>query len=233
MPWPEIRRLNNQRGGKMKNEKSGKTLFIGATICVVIASLVLAFISNEKQIRVYNIIQAAAIILLVFVTMFYAIQTKTQAYLTKQIIEEEQKKRLADFGERRIKETLRPLGEYLMMIDVLLGEQKVDFKSLNEEINKFIMLHFKNGYMLTKQLNKDILKFRSQINSDVSDLRKRIEYNDIKQAANELRKEMKSRVNEMIEKLRKETRDISIKIKKTYGYYTDEKIDDLDRKKSD
>lgn len=175
-----------------------------------------------------KIIQAELIVILVFVTIFYAIQTQRLVEQEKISLEDEKMKRCADFGERRIEETLRPLGEHLIMIDVLLGEANVDFESLNDEINKFIVLHFKNGYMLTRQLNKDILKFRTQINSDVSDLRKRIEYNDIKQAANELREEMKSRINEMIDKLRKESRDISIQIKKTYGYYSDEKIEDLE-----
>jgi uncharacterized protein YacL len=109
----------------MKNIWTGKGLAIIGLIIAVIVSVILWFICPEQQERVNNIIQAAAIIALVFVTMFYAIQTKNQAYLTKQIIEEEQKKRVADFGERRIKETLRPLGEYLMMIDVLLGKKRL------------------------------------------------------------------------------------------------------------
>jgi hypothetical protein len=71
-------------------------------ICLVLFFIFAAPVLIIKGIGISDKIQAMAIIGLIFITAFYAIQTQ-------KLVEEERKKRYAEFGMQRIQKFLRPL----------------------------------------------------------------------------------------------------------------------------
>lgn len=191
-------------------------------ICILFIVLWLVacfFIYSQTEIDISNKIQSWAIVTLVFVTIYYAIQTQ-------RIVNEEKKRRIAEFGERRVKEVLYPLGEILLeLVDTLSASPK-DLVEINEKFKSFDKLHFERAYMLTKQLNEYIVEFRKEFKLLLKSFKivKNLEEDRI------MEKHINSMLEEAIYKLNKETRSITIKIKKTYGYYSNEKIKDIESK---
>jgi len=144
--WPEIEGLN-----EMKKER----LFIFWLLAIIIASVLLIFLKPQETIN--NIIQAIAIITLIFVTWVYAKRTKDLVDQEKISLEEEKKKRDAEFWARAIEEFyivfLDKVKEYLEVFWPLKDlNQKI---SLRNEISKLIGV---KGYMISKETKKRILE---------------------------------------------------------------------------
>jgi len=135
----------------MKKER----LFIFWLLAIIVASVLLIFLKPQETIN--NIIQAIAIITLIFVTWVYAKRTKDLVDQEKISLEEEKKKRDAEFWARAIEEF------YIVFIDkvkkyleVFWSLEDLDQKiSLRNEISRLIA---EKGYMISKETKKRILE---------------------------------------------------------------------------
>jgi hypothetical protein len=80
-------------------------VLIGVAVFIVIN--IAFFLLNDNQIN--NSIQATAVIGLILVTWFYAIQTQKLVEEEKKSLDEEKEKRRAEYGEKRIEYFMNPL----------------------------------------------------------------------------------------------------------------------------
>ncbi|MBE3143931.1 MAG: hypothetical protein IMZ61_08410 [Planctomycetes bacterium] len=78
-----------------------------ASLAVWAALIFIVLLVGKMQLG--DRIQAASVITLVFITWFYAIQTQALVKEERRALEEEMKKRQAEYGEKRIKDFLNPL----------------------------------------------------------------------------------------------------------------------------
>ncbi len=147
---PDVEGLGLEAG--MKNIwKENKCLIFFWFLTVVIISVLLLFL---KCAAINNIVQAIAITTLVFVTWFYAKQTKRQAEETKRLVEEGKKKNIADFWEKRINEFYEPFVKYMNDIKDELHKEIVDTDRMNK-LRKDSKYHFwRKQYMTSKATAK-------------------------------------------------------------------------------
>jgi len=79
-------------------------------LCLLIIALVSIILWNiEAQGKISNMIQAGAIIALVFFTLFYAIQTQRLVEKQEKSIIEERKRRDAEFADRKLQDFFSPM----------------------------------------------------------------------------------------------------------------------------
>jgi hypothetical protein len=117
-------------------------ILIGITVWVAIMALVFT-----RRMSLSNRIQAMSVITLVFITLFYSVQTQRLVKEQRATLEEERKRQNAEFGMQRIQWFLRPLLERLKNLK--------DVVSLIAEASKnHLQLDFKNVQGL----------FRAQLN---------------------------------------------------------------------
>jgi hypothetical protein len=102
-------------------------LWVGSVLTVSIAG----------TIHLSDRIQAASMITLVFITWFYAVQTQALVKEQRRSLEEEKKKRVADFGEKRISELLVPLNVQLgaFQYRTLQYFEEMDNRSFDEYVS--------------------------------------------------------------------------------------------------
>jgi len=136
--------------------KENKNLLFLWLSIIIIVSLLLIFLKPSEKLN--NIIQAIAIITLVFITGFYANQTQKLVEQEKISLEEEKKKRDADFWEKRINEFYKPFTETLNDIRDALHEKEKDPKKLNKLKRDFKYLSWQKGYMIPKETYKKMMK---------------------------------------------------------------------------
>ncbi len=89
--------------------KAHRRLLAGVSAWALIIGVVL----SQSGMSLSDRIQAIAIITLVFITWFYAVQTQALVREERRALEEEKKRRSAEFGERKITILLGPLSEKL------------------------------------------------------------------------------------------------------------------------
>lgn len=191
----------------MKKER----LFIFWLLAIIIASVLLIFLKPQQTIN--NVIQAIAIITLVFVTWVYSKRTKDLVEQEKNSLEEEKKKRYAEFGERRNNELLYPLGWLLIKLSAQLKLGPPNIEKAEKILFEFMKLHYKNAYLSTKKLNSNILKFRDELKKE------------LEKAKSFENKELLSwkdkalvKVDEIHKKIDKEFNIIMKHLRKTYRY---------------
>jgi len=106
---------------------------LGAIIFVLV--LILLFSEMDK------IIQSELIVILVFITLYYAIQTR-------RLVEEEKRKTIADFAERRLQDFHLPLKHSFIMLHVLLNHPDIFLDSVSTFNSELVKLFFKYDYMV-------------------------------------------------------------------------------------
>jgi len=155
--WPEIEGLNK---GGLKMRKGWLIFFWLLTIIIV--SILLIFIKANG--KTSNIIQAIALITLVFVTWIYARQTQELVQQEKISLFEETKKRHADFCEKNLQEFYMPLQYRLNNLNLLFKESsnlselqcfsdyaKENYKVITDVLEKY-------GYLAHQDFGKSIDK---------------------------------------------------------------------------
>jgi len=209
------------------------------TICLLIIGAVSLFLwCIESQEKLSNIVQADAIIALVFVTLFYARQTQKlvehekasleqQKALIKQeklFLDEEKNKRIAEFGEKRIEKSLIPLLEKLEILEESLNEMKFDMQNANEirdmerKFNDFDDFRKKKSYMATHSLTQELINFRRQIKRGwitgdaIRTRNERVNWRD----------DFLRKTRQIMLSVGREYRSIMIHLRKTYGYFSGE-----------
>lgn len=104
--------------------KENKGLIILAFIWILVSIVVLVLLCPETS----EMIQAEAIATLVFVTIFYAVQTHRLVEKQEKSTTEERKRRDAEFADRKLQEFLSPMIFNLVLLEFTL----TDMKSLAE-----------------------------------------------------------------------------------------------------
>ncbi len=136
--WPEIEGLN-----KMKKER----IFIFWLLAIIIALVLLVFLKPQETIS--NIIQAIAIITLIFVTWVYAKRTKDLVDQEKFSLEEQKKKRIIDFWEKRITEFYKPFIDKLDKLKITMNKRSIDGKKVIDEIDDLRDFFKEKKYMIS------------------------------------------------------------------------------------
>jgi hypothetical protein len=155
-----------------------------------------------------QIVQAEAIVALVFVTIFYAIKTD-------RLVEEGQKKRMADFMEKRINDFYIPcIEKMLSLVDpfkMLDATSDRDYQSkVAVKMHELLGLYNSKIYMLSDETSLKIAEWL-MVNYQKDFIR--LSDKD-KDAINKLKNEIAS----ILDMLEKEKDEIADQIKKIYGY---------------
>lgn len=125
-------------------------------LTIIIVSILLVFLGAKG--KTSSTIQAIAIITLLFITWFYAKQTQRLVEQQKISLEEDRKKREADFGERIVKEYFMPMMTRCTRLEGTL-KSITDLSKLNDSIaqvvdliNEMTPLIEKYGFLGPKKL---------------------------------------------------------------------------------
>jgi hypothetical protein len=189
---------------------------------MVVVSLFLWFLKPEEKIN--NIIQAIAIVTLVFITWFYARQTRELVKQEERAIEEEKENRYAEYAERRLQELFRPLIWHLIELVTIYKKAGIpDTIEADKIFSDFVRLHFDKGYMASRTLNKRILKYREELDKAMYELKKTKTHKSLEK----WRKEILNKTEEMRDQIMEESRLIVISLKEAYGYLTKEEMQEV------
>ena len=198
---------------------------------LIIIGLIWIIVSIPSLIFLYpqidQMIQAEAIVTLVFVTIFYAIQTQN-------LVKEEKKKRGAEFGRIRIEDFLHVLKVELNHMEEKLNRMKTIDSGSNSEIfsvkanfEPITNLLNKRDYLSTKVLNKALWLFKK----DVDESWIKQENWEKPESRAIWRDELLKRVKTIMKLVEKERKDIISHIRKTYGYSVDETVEKAEKSK--
>lgn len=191
----------------MKKER----LFIFWFMAIIIASVLLVFLKPQETIN--NIIQAIAIITLVFVTWVYAKRTKDLVEQEKISLEEQKKKRTIDFWEKRINEFYKPFIDKLNTMRREINKDTVD-KKITENILKDVEdFYWKRRYMISIDTFKKIDELHTKLfiaSIDIAQLS-----ND---EAEKLLKDFRMAESKVRDIIIMEWENIENSIRKFYGY---------------
>ena len=192
--------------------KENKDLIILVFIWILASIFVLILLCPQID----EMIQAEAIITLVFVTIFYAIQTQKLVKQEKISLEEEKKRRTVDFWQSRLIEFFLPLRINLQKLQEIVMEfRPFSSDEFSKTLSEFIELMSK-AYMLSPELNNSLISF---LNMFKFQKREKVEEAE-KYAINEQSEELLKKVNI-------EIRIFEYKINEIYGFKIDRKLQDL------
>jgi len=176
----------------MKNVwKENKSLIILVFIGILVLISVYILLYPEKD----KIIQAELIVILVSITLFYAIQTQ-------RIVKEEKKKNTADFWEKRLVEFYKPFIDKLNNMKDAVHKKPINKDRIFEIYKNTTHLIWKRDYMISEKTCKkieklNILLFETQNYGEGDSLK---EFNDLEK---EVRKIILNEWNETKDALRK------------------------------
>jgi len=192
---PEIEGLN-----KMKKER----IFIFWLLAIIIALVLLVFLKPQETIS--NIIQAIAIITLIFVTWVYAKRTKDLVDQEKFSLEEQKKKRIIDFWKKRITEFYKPFIDKLDKLKITMNKRSIDGKKVIDEIDDLRDFFKEKKYMIS------ILK------SNEIELLQDAFWDALLSGRDESMEFYKLKENEIRKIIQNDWDDIDKSIRKFYGY---------------
>jgi len=168
-----------------------------------------------------NIIQADAIIALVFITGFYAKQTRELVEQEQLSLKEEKKKRVADFWEGRLKEFYLPLNFIILKLQAAIKVKPIPFYEITKITGEAINL-LNKGYLITVEFSKSETPFLKQFTDFSSSLLIFIVKGSVPE---------EGWINETLEKsedlrkiIEKEKKIIEYKINEVYGFNIDEEL---------
>jgi hypothetical protein len=105
-----------------------------------------------------EMIQAEAIITLVFVTWFYAKQTQKQTKFSKSLLDEQKLKRGLEFNERRLQFFYNPFLEHLDEVFEIFEEKRIrEIRDVLEKPRRKIF--WPHYFMLQKETREMVSKF--------------------------------------------------------------------------
>ena len=115
-------------------------------------------IYKQAEIQITDKIQAWAIVTLIFVTIFYAIQTQRLVQQGKISLKDQIKKRNADYGEKLLQNFFLPLIFKFIDLEAIikkipgLSELNNKIRPAVEIVNEITGLYKKYGYIATKEM---------------------------------------------------------------------------------
>jgi len=188
-----------------------KDLIIIGLIWFIISIPVLIFLCPQID----QMIQAEAIVTLVFVTIFYAIQTQKLVKQEKISLDEEKKRRTVDFWQSRLTEFFIPLKINLQKLQKVVKFEPFSSDEFSKIISEFIELMSK-AYMLSSEMNNALISFTSMFKFQRRDkVEEGEKYAIIEQSV------------ELLKKVNIEIRIFEYKINEIYGFKIDKKLKDF------
>lgn len=176
-------------------------------LAIIVISVLLWFLKPQETIN--NIIQAIAIVTLVFVTLFYAKRTEDLVKQEEKVLEEEKKKRIADFAEKRLHNFYLPLQVYLKQMIEILKLKPISIKFLDENILQIKKAFSQYGYMLSKDSAYAFISWQNVI-LKISNI------NSEEKKKEKWKEELLIEIDKLLKNLRKE---IDAYKKKIYEFY--------------
>ncbi len=173
-------------------------------------------IYKQTDLLISDKIQALAIVTLIFVTIFYAIQTQRLVKQEKISLEEQKKKNHADFWERKLKEYFLPVRIALMDFIGLLSIKALPSDEIKKEVLKISDL-FAKAIMMSKEtmdslnsLMDEFLNFKHLKEKGISE-EKWID-------------DTRKKIMDLIKQNEVEIVMVEGKIREVYSFYIDEKM---------
>jgi hypothetical protein len=188
-------------------------------------ALIIAVVLSQSGMSLSNRIQGIAIITLVFITWFYAVQTQALVKEERRALEEEKKRRSAEFGERKIMVLLGPLSEKLKDYYYCYTEpffEEADKPQLRKRLSKAREgLHPVEGFFrVNMHMASDELRIRLEV--FFSDVRGTL-WNSLgwtNEKIEDYLQEKRSELETLIEMIETEIEQITAHIQSTYGIST-------------
>lgn len=129
-------------------------LIIFCILLIICVSLLLWFLKPQDKLS--SIVQADAIIALVFVTLFYAGQTQELVKQEKAALDDQKSKRRADYGEKKIKEFYNPLKYQIHKLKNTIIVQPNLYKPIILLHRDILKLGSDHGYLVKKE-NEEVI----------------------------------------------------------------------------
>ncbi len=178
----------------------------------ILASYVILFILSLKT---NDRVEAWAIVTLVFVTIYYAIQTKRLVKQEKISLEDAKEKRSADFWQQRLNEFYMPLKVNLFRLKTVLEFKPFSVDEMLQTLLEFIELS-KKAYMLSEEFNDLFVSF-VRVFKPVADFRKEPQEETWKD-------EIIEELEKLSKQVEKEIRIFEYKINKVFGFNIDDEL---------
>jgi len=200
-------------------------ILIGIALWAAIVALV--FFIGDMSLS--DRIQATSVITLAFITWFYAVQTQRLVKEQKDALEEERKKRNAEFGVERIKIFLRPLlkkledlNDSLSVITESRNRPLIDcwgnsLERFHVKLNNIDELFSEYLYMASVRLRGDLQKFLSEVKESIPTFENQAESYTIP-----WKKRIERKIQDLKNSIVFEASLISQQIRKTYGFFSHE-----------
>ncbi len=179
---------------------------IWKVVTIISIWFVIGLIINQQKLQISNKIQAWAIVTLVFITGIYA-------YQTHETVKEAEKRRKADYWERRIKEFYKPFWDRLntvrneIKIDTL-GERRT--VEILKDVEDFL---WEKSYMIPIDTFNKINELHTELFIGSIDIAQ-FDNKKVKELLRQLRR-AESKVRTIIVD---ELKSIEASIRKIYGY---------------
>lgn len=205
-----------------KNIKSIHILWVSG---IAIFLLVLALLYPEVD----KIIQSELIVILVIITLFYAIQTQKLVKHEKITLEEERKKKIAMFAENKLHEFYSPFSVNLFLLNKKIeGLNWQNFKDELDKIDEFF----------TEEISELIEKYSYLSPKETAGLTATIniffkDVNELKENEEErfyiIKQEFLKTIMSILTNINKKSVDCIEKINKVYDFYKPSDIEDTQK----
>lgn len=214
-------------------KKSWKTILVA--IISVFSWLIVCFIIHMQNLNVSDKVQAWAIITLVYITLYYAIQTQKLVEQERISLEEERKIRIANFGEKRLKEFYLPLTRELTnILGALQGTEPEKIEYINESFHNFINILLEKHYLGTSSINEKIKNFHYEFIPELRSAQYKLKKEE--ESAESILQELNSAVSKKVEDMKniiiEEAKEILSNLKVTYEYSIIEDLEDKSLEKN-
>lgn len=190
--------------------KRGKNYVIPWFLIVIFVSVLLFFLKPHTKIN--NIIQAIALVTLVFVTWVYAKQTQNLVAQEKESLDEEIKMRNANFGEKRLKYFYVPTFKELNELKNQLEEPVIDYELFSKTIRIYCDIYLDNIHMSPIDDKKKL----GELNEAFLSIKEEVKKGKLEK---ETKDKILIKINEIYKLLEKRIFEIEIFIQKTYEFY--------------
>ncbi len=210
---------------------------IGLTIFVIIPLLLAGYVWRQEDIERSDKIQAIAIIAFVFITGYYAAQTQRLVKEQKNALEEERKRRNAEFGIQRIQGFLSPLLHMLEGLkDRLSLVTEANKSTLADKFQNYLGLFQAGVVEIDEFIFKNLFMADPILRYGLLGLTKMNMPRSIDQEAEchvvPWKEETEERIGELTQYINNEISRICQHIRKTYGFFSldtegRESMDDL------
>jgi len=192
-----------------KDEMRKGWIIIICFLVVVTVSLLLLLLKPHDKIS--NIIQADAILALVIITVFYAKQMQELVKEERIALEDEKKKRYAEFGKIRLEQFYYPLDLNFTGLEIEFKKPQINLRNIEIHRKKVKEIYLNKIYMSSESMKASFDAFVLELMALKETAKTKLKEKINKDVLGELKKA--SRI------CMKETREIENNIKITFGYF--------------